>query len=83
MDAARGAGGQARGLLLGAGIGLAAVGLWVGLSLATGLIWHFHPALPGAAAGWGYRRGLGGPGGRAEGTALVALTAALVGLGGP
>ncbi len=57
-------------------------GLWVGMSLATDLIWHFHPALVGILAGWGYRRGLHRSGRRGEAAALVAVTAALVAAGG-
>lgn len=61
--------------------GLAVLALWVGMSYGFDLVFHFHPALVGGAAGWAYRRGLGRPGRRREVVALSVTTAALVAVG--
>lgn len=82
MDAGSRTSVHARAFALSTAAGIAVTGLWVGMSVATSLIWHFHPALPGVAAGWGMRRGLGRPGGWSEAGATTAIAAVLTAAGG-
>lgn len=70
-------GAATRGLVAGLFAGSALTGLWVGMSYALDLTFHFHPALVPAAAGWGYRRGLVRSGSLREGVALTVMAAAL------
>jgi hypothetical protein len=60
--------------------GAAVVSLWVTLSFATTLIFHFHPALVGLTVGWVFRR-CGRGSGLADSLLIIVLTAALVASG--
>lgn len=59
----------------------AAMGLWVGMTYAFDLIFHFHPALVGLAAAWAARRRLGRRGSAVVAAALALVTAAFVAVG--
>lgn len=49
----------------------AAGAAWLGLAVATGLIFHFMPAAPSIAGAWVLSRRRGGPGSRSIATAIL------------
>lgn len=70
-----------RPFALSAGLAAGMTALWVGLSFVTDLVYHFHPFLVGAAAGWGWRIGARGRLEVRAGVVIAAVTSVFVGAG--
>lgn len=69
---------EPRGIAIASLAAAGVTALWIGMSAATPLIFHFHPVLVGGAMGYVYRRASGRPIGVAALGVILLLTAAFL-----